>query len=254
MKMLMFVGAVLVANGLFAEAKEKAPKSPAEIEAIRQERAMKRFGGYIERKGTQQGTICYVNCQKTVPKEWLEESIRYLTQMTHYNIVCREGAFDITNPKIEGNVSLFVIDDPKYPALLVAPENRWALVNVAVVAKEKRPAFFHARMKKQLSRGFAYLCGAANSQFQETLVRAIVDEADLDRNLDDQLPMDVFQRFYSYMSGLGVKPALYSTYKKACEEGWAPAPTNDVQKAIWDKVHAMPKNPMKIEFDPKKGR
>ena len=44
------------------------------------------------------------------------------------------------------------------------------------------------------------------------------------------------------------------TYKEACEEGWAPAPTNEIQKAIWDKVRATPKNPMKIEFDPKKGR
>ena len=44
-----------------------------------------------------------------------------------------------------------------------------------------------------------------------------------------------------------------STYKKACQEGWVSAPTNDIQKAIWDKVHAAPKNPMKIEFDSKKG-
>ena len=34
----------------------------------------------------------------------------------------------------------------------------------------------------------------------------------------------------------------------------APAPTNEFQKAVWDKVHAIPQNPMKIEFDPKKGR
>ena len=44
------------------------------------------------------------------------------------------------------------------------------------------------------------------------------------------------------------------TYKDACEAGWASKPTNIWQKAIWDKVHTTPKNPMKIEFDPKKGR
>jgi len=38
------------------------------------------------------------------------------------------------------------------------------------------------------------------------------------------------------------------------EEGWAPAPTNEYQKIVWDKVHAIPQKPMKIEFDPKKGR
>ena len=44
------------------------------------------------------------------------------------------------------------------------------------------------------------------------------------------------------------------THKKACQEGWAPAPTNDVQKAIWEKVHAIPDKPMTIEFDPKKDK
>ena len=29
-----------------------------------------------------------------------------------------------------------------------------------------------------------------------------------------------------------------ASYKVACEEGWAPAPTNDFQKAIWEKVKA----------------
>ena len=52
----------------------------------------------------------------------------------------------------------------------------------------------------------------------------------------------------------GIQAFVSDTYKNACEQGWAPAPTNDIQKAIWDKVHAVPKNPMKIEFDPKKGR
>ena len=52
----------------------------------------------------------------------------------------------------------------------------------------------------------------------------------------------------------GLMPWKQTTYKKACQEGWAPAPTNEYQKAIWDKIHSVPANPMKIEFDPKKGR
>jgi hypothetical protein len=54
------------------------------------------------------------------------------------------------------------------------------------------------------------------------------------------------------MKPLGVLPAQRATYLKACEEGWAPAPTNDVQKAIWDKVHAMPTEPIKIKPETKK--
>lgn len=255
MKLLTLISVVAVSTCVYAETNSPAQKlTPEQAEAMRQQRIMKRFGGFIARKGSQQGQITYVNCQTKAPKAWLEESIAYLKKMSRFNIVCKDGTFDFANPKIEGNASLFIVDDPKLPALLVAPENRWALVNIAVVAKEQRPAFFHARVKKQLSRGFAYLCGAANSQFKDTLVRAIVDEADLDYNVDDQLPIDLFQRFPGYMEKLGVKPAQYATYKKACEEGWAPAPTNDFQKAVWDKVHEIPTKPIKIEYNEKRDK
>ena len=45
-----------------------------------------------------------------------------------------------------------------------------------------------------------------------------------------------------------------TTYAAACRMGWAPPPTNDIQRVIWDKVHAVPAKPMKIEFDPKTGK
>ena len=43
-------------------------------------------------------------------------------------------------------------------------------------------------------------------------------------------------------------------YSRACREGWAPPPTNDVQRTIWKQVHAVPDKPIKIEFDPKKDK
>ena len=66
--------------------------------------------------------------------------------------------------------------------------------------------------------------------------------------------MDVVQRFWDYMKPLGVLPAQRATYMKACQEGWAPPPTNDVQKAVWEKVHAIPDKPITIEYDPKKDK
>ena len=60
--------------------------------------------------------------------------------------------------------------------------------------------------------------------------------------------------YQTYLEKLGVTKMEKTTYLRACKEGWAPAPTNEVQKRVWDKVHAAPRMPMKIEFDPKKGR
>jgi len=76
---------------------------------------------------------------------------------------------------------------------------------------------------------------------------------DLD-HAEENVPIDMVDFYVTYLKALGVKPAEKTTYRKACREGWAPAPTNEVQQAIWDKVHQIPANPMKIEFDPKKGR
>ena len=52
----------------------------------------------------------------------------------------------------------------------------------------------------------------------------------------------------------GVTKSKMTTYLKACQEGWAPAPTNDYQKAIWEETRKLPEKPLQIKFDPKKGR
>lgn len=253
-----------------APAAAPAPKAPAKtgrprttpytMEEVAARRAksqqilMQKVGGTVPRPGTQKGEIVYVNCQTRAPQEWINESVAYFAEETKFKIVSKTGTFNFAKPEIQGNSTLFVIDDEKLPAFLVAPDDRWAFVNIAPLAKERRPAFFQARVKKQLSRGFAYLCGAANSQYPMALTRGLKDISDVDRNMDYRLPVDIFQRFRTYMEPLGVTPQVSVIYRKAVQEGWAPAPTNEWQKAVWDKVHAMPKNPMKIEFDPKKGR
>lgn len=64
------------------------------------------------------------------------------------------------------------------------------------------------------------------------------------------MPFDKFAAFAKHLSDFGVKPRKMATYKRACQEGWAPAPTNDIQKAIWEKAKADkergPVNPIKI--------
>ena len=45
----------------------------------------------------------------------------------------------------------------------------------------------------------------------------------------------------------GMRPYKRTTYLKACEEGWASPPADEYQKAIWDMVHALPSQPIKIK-------
>ena len=198
---------------------------------------------------SQKGEVACVNCQKNAKRQWIEESTGYLGRASRFNVTLKEGTFTFPGPKSYGDVTLFVIEDDKFPILLCAPEERWVAVNVTRLACDKE-AFFEARVKKELSRGFAILCGAMNSQYPGSLMGGVGGVDDLDKHVDSQLPIDVLSRLPSYMKSLGVTPARYSTYRGACKQGWAPPPTNEYQKAIWEQVKADkergPTNPITI--------
>ena len=214
----------------------------------------KRTGGKLKVPGTQQGTIFYVNAQKKAPVDWLKQNADVFAANAKIDIQVKEGVFSFPAPKIEGNATLFVVDDESMPSILHAPEQRWCMVNVAPLAKGagEKTAFFAARVQKELTRGFSLLAGSQDSNYPESLLGCITSPEGLDKHADCRLPVDIMARFTPYLAGYGVKPYVLSTYKKACEDGWAPAPTNDVQKVIWDKVHAMPTEPIKIKPETKK--
>lgn len=239
---------------------EVIQKKPTKEEIA--DRIARHTGGRLVRPGTRTGEVVYVNCQTRAPKELLEESVAYFEDCSKFNITIQDGTFNLANPEIKGNTSLFVVDDEALPPLLLAPESRWAMVNVAPLAKGygEKPAFFNARVKKELTRGFAMLCGATNSGYPHALTGGIAETKMLDKHVDARLPVDVIARFAPYMEPFGVTPAVITTYRRACQEGWAPAPTNEYQKVIWEQIQSEkaetlkgPTKPRKIKFDPKKG-
>ena len=210
-------------------------------------------GEKIVKPGTQRGTVAIVNAQGRASEQWILSAIKYLARETRFNIVCVKGDFDYSSPKAVGDMTIYVIDNPTLPRIVVAPDDRWAFCNVAKLQTDKAP-FFEARTKKALSRSFAMLCGGMSSSYAISLVGPMPQVSDLDVLPNEHIPIDVTMRMNQYMGKFGVTPALMKPYKIACEEGWAPPPTNDVQKAIWDKVHAIPDKPITIEFDPKKDK
>lgn len=150
------------------------------------------------------------------------------------------------------SVAMFLCDDPALPMSLVAMEERWAMVNVAHVydATLGREAG-RKRLRREMSRAFKALFAGLSARKDTT---AVADGRDLDALTGD--PIDG-QTLFNIVHGLpsyGLVSEKVVTYKKACEEGWAPAPTNDVQRKIWDKVHAIPQKPIKIEYNEKRDK
>ena len=217
-------------------------------------------GGYVEKPGSGKGKVVIVNAQKKVPPAWMNYVIDAFNYVYHgrqkFNMEVREGKFALPKPELQGEATLFVIDDPQMPTLLSAPENRWAMVNVTRLSEGEgtKPQFFEARAKKQMTRGLAILAGAQDSAYPKCLLRCMTEPSELDVNPDCKLPVDVQKRFDKYLSGYGITPTLIKAYRKACEEGWASEPTNELQKTVWDDVHAIPTKPIKIEYNEKRDK
>ena len=43
------------------------------------------------------------------------------------------------------------------------------------------------------------------------------------------------QPMMRHLPTIGVLQDKMTSYRKACQEGWAPAPTNEYQKAVWEQ-------------------
>jgi hypothetical protein len=139
------------------------------------------------------------------------------------------------------------------PRILVAPEEGWAAVNTeALAADGATGSNYNLRVTKEMWRALAIMLGASDSMFQPCLLAPVHSLADLD-GLGCVVPSpEPFGKMARNAIALGCQRQYRATYKRACVEGWAPAPTNDVQKAIWEEVHRLPTEPIKIKPETKK--
>ena len=125
----------------------------------------------------------------------------------------------------------------KSPTLTVAPEDTWATVNVSrLMADKPTDEVLKLRIKKEVWRAFGYVLGAANSMMQPCVMRPIHSLKDLDSNGTAIMSPDRLPSVQATSEYLGFARTRTVTYKTACAEGWAPAPTNDVQRAIAAEV------------------
>ena len=257
MKMTMLM--VCVATVVVAAAQEAArppltAEQKAELRRVRRERRLAESGGVVERN-VQGGSALIVNAaQGTIPMEFVKEAATSIRGLVQVKVETATGeANKAYRPTAEHPAVVAVINDPASDAtILVAPEQNWATLNVAPLLRDNPPKdVLASRMHKEIWRAAAMAMGAANSMTQPCLLRQINTLRELDHTKNMLPSPHPVSNMIEVADKLGIVRVHRATYRKACEEGWAPPPTNDVQRAIWEKVKAEkergPSHPITIQ-------
>ncbi len=218
------------------------------------EQQMEKFGGFVE--PAYSGKFLYfMDSQGRIPAsavEWVAGQVRIalsLPTRIERNAMGVKG-FPVLPPDAGGMISIVEIDGE--PSLLVAPDNGWARVNVAALAADGASAeVLEARVKKELWRAFVILFGGGNSLNDFDVMRPIRAPTDLDACKAFVSSPEPFNAMLNGAKAAGITPVRRTTYLNAVRLGWAPPPTNEYQKAMWERVKADkergPTNPITIQ-------
>lgn len=190
--------------------------------------------------------LCVLNTQSRVPQAVIQETTEKVQRLFRFPCTCssraagKDPVVDAVRTLEDKSVAVVIVvcDVPGQPPLLVAPESRWVVVNVAalnglMVSKEQ----LAERVKKETWRAVGYVMGAANSTMEPCLLKPVFSTADLDALTCRTLSPEPIGKMLAQAKKLGMTAVRMTTYRKAVEAGWAPAPTNDFQRAIWKELH-----------------
>ena len=249
-KCLMSVASIIVGGLVLADqvpSAEKPRMTSAEARAKMELSMMKRFGGRIRQPNSEKGSVVFVNKQKIVGAEILDKVIDEWAR--RYRVTIQSSTTDVKSGK--GTIVIRLEDIDREESIILAPENFWISVNVRTLAKDSpSAAILNNRFEKELKRAYAFVNGGTCGNEPGGLCGTVADLSDLDAIPAKLYTPDIEARLLNNQPTVGVEPYRIVKYIDACREGWAPQPTNEYQKAIWDQVHAAPTNPIKIKFDP----
>ena len=252
---------VAVVLSMVALADNVDPERRAKMMAKRAER-LAAAGGLVTKPAA--GNYArIVSMQKAVPLSYVKEVVRQFNTGLNINIEVSEMPPEATPfdsvKKVMGmpktGVALVIVENSGLPTILSAMEDGWAILEIGKLDDDMPPKeVYDMRIRKEINRAFAQAFGAGLSMNKPCVMEPAYTLPQLDAIKFPVISPEAMNKMMDACYKRKIEPLKVATYRQACIDGWAPPPTNDVQKAIWDKVHAVPATPMKIEYDPKKGR
>lgn len=222
------------------------PQKRAAYANMMRAKAIAKLGGQLVAPPKSR-TLVVENTQLRVPKEFIDSIVNRISTISTIGLVCKNNC-DNTNDLIG---VLSIVDKPDAPSLTIYPEKLSGELNVNwLLSDNPSDKLLKNRVQKQMWRLFAIALGAGNSSYQPCLLRTIRTLNDLDAVPSLMPSPEVLDKVQRTADLCGIGRYRVVTYKKACIEGWAPAPTNDIQRAIWEQVRTDkergPTNPIKI--------
>lgn len=214
-------------------------------------------GGIVEKPGVGSGNFLFVDSTESLTESMfvrdfsmLDRTLKISPKIVKGNPVTPETA-SAAMKKLSANAAVFVVDKPALPRLITASEDGWAIVNIGKLkVGEPSKEIFEKRITVEVIRGLAQIFGSGNAGMSMSAITSLQDIDDLQH---PGFPPSALKMCQMQMKKLGFEPKVVASYRVACKQGWAPAPTNEVQQVIWEQMHAKPTEPMKIKFDPAKG-
>ena len=188
-----------------------------------------RTGGRIRKPGHGNGKVVVFNAQERVAESNLAATARMLNARLRIAFEVEPvagGKVDVGTAKgllrkSGAAAGVFVIDRPDFgTTLLAAPEDGWAIVNVAALAADgAEPPFVVARTQKEVFRALAACANGIDSQSREAMTGMILKPSELDKFPGVMAPTDVLARIGKGLKRLGADPWVEATYISACQHG-----------------------------------
>ena len=214
------------------------------------EKMMKATGGFIETEGTG-AKVILLDTRKDADNAAVraEEILRKTFRIPVTNIVSElaEGACAVkeASDTLKAEKALMVIalvNCDKTSSLAVFPEDRVAVINAAKFGLGASASEKEGRLVKEIWRAIGFIGGVGYATNEASVMQPVSSPVELDNYKFKVLqPMEV-QRLRAMMEKYGAKLGRHTTYRQAVKEGWAAAPTNHYQQAIWDAAKAAATN------------
>lgn len=237
---MCLVAELLVTQGSFAQSAPPPPGKP-------QKGSM---GGFVTRVIGDGGTVRFIDTCGKLPSnageifQRMERALGVQSEAASDKITAENCPMKIAQKALAGKDAAVAIviaaTGNDNPSLVVCPEDKIAVINADKLAT-KLPAdnakeILSSRIEKEMWRAVAFVMGGWESDMPCVMMPVFsVEQFDANEMLMTCPP--VSGKIQKNAKELNVRRTQHVPYMIAARQGWAPAPTNEVQQKIWNRFN-----------------